>query len=44
MLYEVITKLIGDSYNIDDEELLITLVNNLVVALKNARSFEEIIV
>lgn len=36
------SKLIGDSYNTDDEELLITLVNNLVVALKNARSFEEI--
>jgi len=36
------SKLIGDSYNTDDEELLNTLVNNLVVALKNARSFEEI--
>jgi class 3 adenylate cyclase len=35
-------KLIGEPYNRDDEELLDTLVNNLVVALKNARSFEEI--
>lgn len=35
-------KLVGDPYNRDDEELLDTLVNNLVVALKNARSFEEI--
>ena len=36
------SKLIGDPYNTDDEELLDTLVNNLVVALKNARSFEAI--
>ena len=36
------SKLIGDSYTSDDEELLDTLVNNLVVALKNARSFQEI--
>jgi len=35
-------KLVGDPYNRDDEELLDTLVNNLIVALKNARSFEEI--
>jgi class 3 adenylate cyclase len=35
-------KLVGEPYNIDDEELLGTLVNNLVVSLKNARSFEEI--
>jgi class 3 adenylate cyclase len=35
-------KLVGDPYNTDDEELLDTLVNNLMVALKNARSFEEI--
>jgi class 3 adenylate cyclase len=35
-------KLIGEPYNTDDQELLDTLVNNLVVALKNARSFEEI--
>jgi len=33
---------VGEPYNSDDEELLDTLVNNLVVALKNARSFEEI--
>jgi class 3 adenylate cyclase len=35
-------KLIGEPYNTDDQELLDTLVNNLVVALKNARSFDEI--
>ncbi|HYR03723.1 MAG TPA: adenylate/guanylate cyclase domain-containing protein [Syntrophobacteria bacterium] len=35
-------KLIGEPYTEDDRELLGTLVNNLVVALKNARSFEEI--
>lgn len=35
-------KLIGEPYNTDDQELLDTLVNNLLVALKNARSFEEI--
>ena len=35
-------KLIGEPYNEDDKELLITLVNNLVVALKNAISFENI--
>ncbi len=34
-------KLIGEPYNKDEEELLDTLVNSLVVALKNARSFEE---
>ena len=36
------SKLIGEPYNSDDQELMNTLVNNLVVALKNARSFEEI--
>jgi class 3 adenylate cyclase len=35
-------KLIGEPYNEDDQELLVTLVNNLVVALKNAISFENI--
>jgi len=35
-------KLVGDSYNENDKELLDTLVNNLVIALKNARSFEKI--
>ena len=35
-------KLIGEPYNDDDKELLSTLANNLIVALKNARSFEEI--
>jgi len=36
------SKLVGDSYTEDDRELLLTLVNNLSVALKNARSFENI--
>ena len=36
------SKLIGEPYNADDQELMNTLANNLVVALKNARSFEEI--
>jgi class 3 adenylate cyclase len=36
------SKLVGDSYNTEDEELLNTLINNLVVALKNAKSFEAI--
>ena len=35
-------KLVGEPYNEKDKELLDTLVNNLIVALKNARSFEEI--
>jgi class 3 adenylate cyclase len=35
-------KLVGEPYNEDDKELLVTLVNNLVVALKNAISFENI--
>ena len=35
-------KLIGEPYSTDDSELLDTLINNLVVALKNARSFQEI--
>jgi len=35
-------KLIGEPYNDNDIELLNTLVNNLVIALKNARSFDEI--
>jgi len=35
-------KLIGEPYNDNDIELLNTLVNNLVIALKNARSFSEI--
>ncbi|MEN8210837.1 MAG: adenylate/guanylate cyclase domain-containing protein [Thermodesulfobacteriota bacterium] len=36
------SKLIGEPYNRDDEELLDTLINNLVIALKNAKSFQEI--
>lgn len=35
-------KLTDDAYNEDDEELLITLINNLTIALRNARSFENI--
>lgn len=35
-------KLIGEPFNDNDVELLDTLVNNLVVALKNARSFQQI--
>ena len=35
-------KLIGEPYSEYDSELLDTLVNNLIVALKNAHSFEEI--
>ncbi|MDA3916796.1 MAG: adenylate/guanylate cyclase domain-containing protein [Deltaproteobacteria bacterium] len=36
------SKLIGEPYNKDDEELLDTLINNLIIALKNAKSFQEI--
>jgi class 3 adenylate cyclase len=35
-------KLTDEAFTADDEELLVTLVNNLVIALKNARSFERI--
>ena len=35
-------KLVGDVYDENDQELLDTLINNLVVALKNAKLFEEI--
>ncbi len=35
-------KLIGEPYNDNDTELLTTLINNLVIALRNARSFSEI--
>ena len=35
-------KLIGEPYNENDRELLDTLMNNLIVSLKNARSFEKI--
>jgi class 3 adenylate cyclase len=35
-------KLAGDVYTEDDKELLYTLLNNLSVAVKNARSFEQI--
>jgi class 3 adenylate cyclase len=36
------SKLTNEPYNENDKELLGTLVNNLVVALTNARSFEDI--
>jgi class 3 adenylate cyclase len=36
------TKIVGEPYNEEDKELLVTLVNNLVVALRNARAFEDI--
>jgi class 3 adenylate cyclase len=36
------SKIVGDPYTNDDKELLVTLVNNLVVSLKNARSFDGI--
>jgi class 3 adenylate cyclase len=35
-------KLAGGEYTQDDRELLYTLLNNLAVAVKNAKSFEEI--
>jgi class 3 adenylate cyclase len=35
-------KLTGEDYTNNDTELLKTLVNNLIIALKNARSFSEI--
>jgi serine phosphatase RsbU (regulator of sigma subunit) len=35
-------KLVDETYSEDDRELLITLVNNLAVAIRNAESFEEI--
>jgi class 3 adenylate cyclase len=41
-LYALGPKLIGDPYHKNDRELLVTLLNNLVVGLKNAHSFEEI--
>ncbi len=35
-------KIIGEPFNDDDKELMVTLVNSLVVALKNSLSFENI--
>jgi class 3 adenylate cyclase len=35
-------KIIGEPFNEDDKELMMTLVNSLVVSLKNAISFENI--
>ncbi len=35
-------KIAGEPFGEADQELLLTLVNNLVVSLRNARSFEEI--
>ncbi len=36
------SKMVAEPYNDHDQEVLLTLTNNLVVALQNARSFEEI--
>jgi len=41
-LLAVGSKLVAEPYNEDDKELLVTLVNNLVISLTNARSFEDI--
>ena len=35
-------KLVSGQYTADEEKLLVTIVNNMVVALQNSRSFEEI--
>ena len=35
-------KLVGQEYDRGDQELMDTLINNLIVALNNAKSFEEI--
>lgn len=35
-------KLVGEPYDEDDKELLLTFVNNLIVSMKNAMSFEDI--
>ncbi len=35
-------KIVGEPYNDNDRELLVTLANNLAIALRNARSFEKI--
>ena len=35
-------KIVGDPYNENDKELLDTLLNNLVVALKNAKLYEDL--
>ncbi len=35
-------KIIGEPFNDDDKELMVTLVNSLVVALKNSLNFENI--
>ena len=35
-------KLVGQGYDSGDQELMGTLINNLIIALKNAKSFEEI--
>jgi class 3 adenylate cyclase len=36
------SKIVGEPYNDDDRELLMTLINNVAIALHNARSFEKI--
>jgi transcriptional regulator with GAF, ATPase, and Fis domain len=35
-------KIVGEPYTEEDKELLVTLINNLVVALRNAKAFEDI--
>ena len=35
-------KLVGEPYNDQDKELLVTLVNNLIIAVRNAIAFEDI--
>ena len=36
------SKLVSGEYTTDEKKLVVTIVNNMVVALQNARSFEEI--
>ena len=36
------SKINGEPYSVEDDELLLTLINNLTVSLKNAMSFEDI--
>ena len=36
------SKLVSGKYTADEKKLLVTIVNNMIVALQNARSFEEI--
>ena len=36
------SKLVGEPYSEDDKELLVTLANNLVISLKNAKSYRQL--